>query len=460
MHKRRILIPIFIILALTITGGWYLTRQSNEEKNGILRGSGTVEAVEVAIAPEMGGRVAEVLVRQGDVVKVDDPLFRLDDDLLEAQHQQALAALDTAQAGLVAAQAARSPAQIALELAHLQAEQARNAAHLQEQPSCSGTWSLAEPEDFILPGWYFNKGETMQAVQAELQAAEVGLEVEQENYAAVINAIGKEELVEADARLAQTQAAYLVAQEILARAQGQDDQLLLDYAQEEFDNAQAELLASQEAYDALLPEQDREDVLQARAHLALAQERYDTALDHYNRLLTGDESLQVEIAETAVQQAQAALDLVDAQIGQAQAALAQTQAQLELVETQMKRLLVSASVPGVILSRNIEPGEVIQPGSVALNIGQLDELTITVFIPEDRYGEVELGMPARVSVDSFPGEFFDAVVTHIADQAEFTPRNVQTEEGRRSTVYAIKLSVDDPARKLKPGMPADVIFEE
>jgi len=63
-----------------------------------------------------------------------------------------------------------------------------------------------------------------------------------------------------------------------------------------------------------------------------------------------------------------------------------------------------------------------------------------------------------VTVDSFPGETFTTTVSHIAEQAEFTPRNVQTIEGRTSTVFAIKLQVQDPDGKLKPGMPADVTF--
>jgi len=63
-------------------------------------------------------------------------------------------------------------------------------------------------------------------------------------------------------------------------------------------------------------------------------------------------------------------------------------------------------------------------------------------------------------VDSFPGAKFSAVVSYISDQAEFTPRNVQTVEGRSSTVYAVKLNVNDPNGKLKPGMPADVVFQK
>jgi HlyD family secretion protein len=88
----------------------------------------------------------------------------------------------------------------------------------------------------------------------------------------------------------------------------------------------------------------------------------------------------------------------------------------------------------------------------------LSDLTITVYVPEDRYGEISLGQQAEVKVDSWPGETFTGSVIHIADQAEFTPRNVQTVEGRSSTVYAIKLSVSDPQGRLKIGMPADVVF--
>ena len=113
---------------------------------------------------------------------------------------------------------------------------------------------------------------------------------------------------------------------------------------------------------------------------------------------------------------------------------------------------------GVILSRNVEPGEFVQPGATALSMANLNNLTITVYVPEDRYGQIYLDQDANVSVDSFPGQTFKATVSYISDQAEFTPRNVQTVEGRSSTVYAIKLKVIDPEGKLKPGMPADVVF--
>jgi HlyD family secretion protein len=91
----------------------------------------------------------------------------------------------------------------------------------------------------------------------------------------------------------------------------------------------------------------------------------------------------------------------------------------------------------------------------------LDELTITVYVPEDRSGQIKLGQQAQVTVDSWPRRngLRRRESIHIADQAEFTPRNVQTVEGRSSTVYAIKLKVTDSEGKLKIGMPADVVFK-
>jgi len=171
-----------------------------------------------------------------------------------------------------------------------------------------------------------------------------------------------------------------------------------------------------------------------------------------SKLQTGEYSPQVKIASMALEQSQAALQ-------QAQSAVNQSEANLALLDTQVSELTVSAPLDGVILTRNVEPGEFVQPGAVAFAMADLNNITITVYVPEDRYGQLKLGQRASVTVDSFPGETFEAEVVHIADQAEFTPRNVQTVEGRSSTVYAIKLKVNDSEGKLKIGMPADVVFK-
>ena len=139
--------------------------------------------------------------------------------------------------------------------------------------------------------------------------------------------------------------------------------------------------------------------------------------------------------------------------------VAQAQAAINLIDLQIEKLEVPTAVSGVVMTRNIEPGEIIQPGMAAFTIGLLDHLTIKVYVPENLYGQISLGDQARVSVDSFPGQVFNATVVRIADRAEYTPRNVQTQEDRQTTVFEVELAFDDPEGKLKPGMPADVSFQ-
>jgi len=220
-----------------------------------------------------------------------------------------------------------------------------------------------------------------------------------------------------------------------------------------YDEAQAELDSAQAAYNELLTTQAADEVLQARADVSVAQERYYSALDFLRNLRKGEQAISVAAAEGALKQAQAAVD-------QAQKAVEQAQANLDLIDTQIAKLTVYAPADGTVLTRNVESGEFVQPGATVFVLANLENLTITVYVPEDRYGEISLGQQAEVSVDSFPGETFSAQVTYIADTAEYTPRNVQTVEGRSATVYAVKLMVEDPGGKLKPGMPADVRFSE
>jgi HlyD family secretion protein len=138
-------------------------------------------------------------------------------------------------------------------------------------------------------------------------------------------------------------------------------------------------------------------------------------------------------------------------------AVATAQAAVDL-PTQLAKLTLVAPIDGVVLARSAEPGELAMPGGALLTLADLEHLTIIVYVPEDRYGQVLMGARAELRVDSYPGEVFGASVVHVADRAEFTPRNVQTPGGRKTTVFAIKLSIDNPGAKLKPGMPADVKF--
>ena len=409
--------------------------------------SGTISAREVNIASQIGGQVVSVSVEEGAQVNTGDELFRLDDSLLMTQRAQAEAAVAVAQAGLITAQVSQIAVQAQYDLVF------QNVL-LQDAQARLADWQTPAPDEFLLPVWYFQDEEEVQAAREEVDAAQLALETEQANLQGVLENVASSAFITAEIRLANAQAAFLIAQEVLTQTvTAQDNADLQASAMDLFDAAMTELDAAQLDYDRLLTSTAATDVREARARLAIAQARSDAALDRLNQMLTGDQSLQLTTAQAGVDQA-------DAAVGQAEAMLTQIQAALAVIDAQLAKTVVYAPVSGVVLNRNLEVGEIVTPGGIVVVIGQLEEVELIVYIPETEYGNVNLGDEVSITVDSFPGETFSGTVVHISDQAEFTPRNVQTVEGRQATVYAIKLSVPNANLKLKPGMPADVTFSK
>lgn len=479
-HKRPPVPVIILVLLLVAAGIYYGVRALNGDGDGQLSASGTIESVVVNVSPEMAGKVKEVFVIEGQSVKTGDALLSLDDSLLAAQKAVASSQLDSAIAGVQAAQYALNTAtyqyQITLESA---LEQDKN-TRLQD-------WFTEDPYRFEQPEWYFTRDEQILAAQTKVDDAFQALEDTQAILADVTHSLEAADFIEAENRILDARYEYLITRDVNDRAQNSvtddvpvgrynrthcgtrqgyfvinaqitnmlypctGDEYLSESSQVLFDNAKEELDNAQDAYDDLLTTEAADQVLQARADVAVAQERYYSALDYLRSLRKGDQSISVAAAKGSLEQAQAGVD-------QTQKAVEQAQANLDLLDTQFTKLAVYAPMDGVILVRNVEPGEFVQPGATALSLADLNNLTITVYIPEDRYGEISIGQQAEVSVDSFPNTTFKAEITYIADQAEFTPRNVQTVEGRSSTLYAVKLKVTDSEGQLKIGMPADVVF--
>jgi HlyD family secretion protein len=354
MHPNpRRIVPVIVVLALAGLAWWYFAGRPAAADTGALSASGTIEAVSITIAPEIGGRVVEVLASEGQAVKAGDPLVRFDATVLTAQRAQAAAGLE------------------ALRAAHSAAEAAQ------------------------------------QAAQANVDLLKAGPSEEQ----------------------------LAVAQTVVDRAQ-----LAADAAQDAYD------ALPEAALDTPTEQQAAAARDQAVAALANAQAQYDLTA-------AGARPEQLAAAEAQAMAAQWQASAAAAQVKASEAALT-------VLDAQLAKLTLQAPADATVLARTIEPGEFASPGAALLVLGQLSTPTITVYVPEDKYGLINLGQTATVTVDSFPGQTFQGTVTHIADQAEFTPRNVQTAEGRKSTVFAIELAVANADGRLKPGMPADVSFGE
>ena len=360
-----------------------------------LTASGTVEMTEINVAPEAAGKILAVNVKEGDTVHVGDVLVQLDNTLLKDQRAIAASTLQTANIALVQL---TSPATIASVQAAI-AQDKQNIDNAQQAYDNQRTFTT--------------------------------------NQSAVQNA----------------QASLVLAQKAL------------EDAQNHYNNVNGN------------PDNNT-DKAAAYQKLYAAQTAYNSANYTYNLWLGKVNSEQLDIkagalgvARAKLPEDQALLDVLNGgpipdnatgagivQLQQARIAVQLVQANLNLLDDEIKKMTVTSLVNGMVMTRNAEPGSVVNAGAVMLTVGRLDELTITVYVPEDRIGEVILGQTANVSVDSFPGVVFKAVVTYISDQAEFTPRNVETVSGRKNTVFAVKLTLSDTSGKLKPGMPADVVF--
>jgi multidrug resistance efflux pump len=445
-HKRPPILVIVIVVLVILTGAYFGIQALLNKGDTSLTASGSIETVEVTVSPELGGKVVEVLVEDGAEVKAGDTLFSLDDALLQAQRAVAAAGLESAQAASKTADASLANAQAQYNLAF-------NAARTESASSRTASWQATQPTGYTLPGWFFTQGEAIAAAQTEVDAAKTTRDDAQSKLDKLQNDPAAADFLAIENRLNEARAAFVVADDVLIRSKAAKDNADLQLAaQKRYDSAKTELDDAQSAYDDLSDRDAAKNIVTARAELAAAQERYESAQDRLLALQIGEKSPKLAAAQATLNQAQASAD-------QATLAVTQAQANLALLDTQIAKQTVKAPSDGVILTRSIEPGEVIPAGAAAFTLGRLDNLTITVYIPEDRYGEVKLGQTVDVTVDSYPGETFTAKVVHISDQAEFTPRNVQTVEGRKSTVFAIKLQVQDPNGKLKPGMPADVTFK-
>lgn len=414
MHLERVrrVAPIVVFAGLVTAGLIYLVVVSGEGR-GPLSASGTVEAVQVGVASEVSGRVVEVLVEEGQTVIAGEALLRLDSRLLDAQRERAVAAgraaVASAELELLGAQEARTALYENAALAEAQAGLALANARkaLDEAVRLNSYEQNADPARL----------ETIDAAEQALARSEDALQRAQEDVDRLAS------LPADDPRRVAAQASLDVA-----RRQRDADQAILDWYNGETSDIDPAILS---------------------AKVDLAQAQLNDAQRRFEDQSPGPDPDLLAQAEARLKLAQAALA----------AATAQAKAEAESLDLQIDKLLVRAPLSGVVLARSIEPGEVLVAGAQALSIGQLDRLTVTVFLPEDQYGRVELGDHVQVRADAFPDVAFDAVVTRIADQAEFTPRNVQTQEGRRTTVFALELTVADPEGRLKPGMPADVMFE-
>jgi len=413
-RAARVVIPVLILIGVVTWAVLTFLRRGGDQEAGVVA-SGTIEATQVSAASKIPGRIQRVHATEGDEVRSGAPLVTIEGRELLAQIEQARAVVEAARAHVAQARAA-----LALQIRQVDAQvaQARAAVDVaRERVSQAGETQT------------LTAGQSAQGVHQ----AEAALAASQDSSRAARSAV---ERTQRD----------LVRIEALFR-EGAVSAQQVDAARAAFTTAQAQYEASLDM------------VAQAEATLSLAREnqRQVEIREHDVRAARS----QVRQAEANVALARAGEEMIAqrrAEVAAAEAAVTQAEAGLRVLLTQQQNLVITSPLTGVVLVEHARAGEVVAAGAPILTIADLREVWIRLYIPLPRLGQITLGQHAEVTTDALPGRTFTGTVTEISQQAEFTPRNVQTPEERVKLVFAVKVTLPNTERLLKPGMPADAVI--
>jgi HlyD family secretion protein len=446
MDRKRLIIGgvlLAVLVAAIAAGAWYystnvkareqLLEQLDIEAGAAAEGgllvSGFVEAEEVELAAEIGGRVVELPFEEGDEVEAGDVAVRLDTAIMEAERDMTRAQLDImiAERDLVAAGPRKeilrkAQGQVALAQATL------NAAEVAWQGAVA---VYANPQDVEIQ---LIEAKTQVAVaQQELAAAQVELTSSGRSREQYYLALGKLEdmhfhfrgeklslpldMTFSEQNYREAEASYQSALEALEGATA-----MLETLQQYVDNPRALLV----------------DVVETQGAFEAAKAALDRAGAELADLEAGPDKEDLDVADARVEEAEAAQDVI---------------------ESRIERMTISAPISGLVLQQSIHEGELAVEGVPLVTLANLDVVELTVYVAETQFDKVHLNQTVEVTVDSFPDKTFEGVVTYISDEAEFTPRSVQTREERVNLVFAVKIRIENPDHALKPGIPADALFK-
>lgn len=456
---RTGLVVVLLLLAAGVALGWrWWNRSHNETPQTVLRASGVIEVEEIEIASELGGRVNALYVDEGEQVEEGAPLVQLDDALARAQLAQAEAVVEEAQAALRRAEAGAT----AGEIAQATAAYSQSLAALQgAQLVWEAAQALVQDPQQITAQYYAALGMASAAQAMVVNTEQIGGTTKEISRLLWYNAANN---------LRDAQAAYsLIYWQNRGREQEGHDltQAEIDLeaaAWRRVEDAERMMQIGEMSYNLAQTTEAQNNAI-AQAYLHTAQllsfqlsEMISEPLSLAAQAAQAD--AQVLQAQAAVGVAQAALDRAlagadEADLDILRARLHQAQAAVEALLLQVERTTLHAPVGGVVMVRSIHEGELAAPGIPLLTLANLDTIRLTLYIPEQVYGQVQLGQEVAVYVDSFPDRVFRGVVVYISSQPEFTPKDVQTEEERVHLVYAVRVRLPNPDHLLSPGMPAD-----
>ena len=306
-----------------------------------------------------------------------------------------------------------------------QRDQARS-EWVRSQENLKQLETLLELNRKVLPAEVEKAKAAVQALQSQLAELKAGYrvqEVEQARYAYEQAQFALEE-----ARKDKIRYERLFERKIIAEKDKDAVDLKYETALKEYERAK-------KAYELLQEGYRKESIEAARAKLAEGRAALKQATDNLKKIEVTES--EVEGARAQVQSAKAAFEL----------------AEIRLTYTELR-----APFNGILVSRNVEPGEVVTPGQEVISLSDLSQVDLKVFVDETEIGKVRPGQQVDVKIDTFPSKTYTGQVSFISPEGEFTPKIIQTHKERVKLVYLVKITIPNPNLELKTGMPADAWF--
>jgi HlyD family secretion protein len=404
--KRRFDPRIALLLGAVLAAGYFGWRYfAAQSSANLLQMSGRIEADETDIGAKTGGRITEILVREGDPVKAGQVVAKMED--LEINEQLLGTA---AQASAAKQEAVQAKLDIEVAESRIQ-ESAANLA--QAKGDSQGRVDQATANVSAAKA---------QFIQAQAQAEQARTQVKQ---------------AKAELKLAKDDRdrfSKLVRAGAINRQQFEQARTKADTAQATFDNAVAGVAV-------------REAAVKSAADQLTAL-RGGLAQSESTQLNPAIRSSQLAALQQQKQQAIARLAAAQAKVQSAIAAQQQIQKRLDSFE-------IKSPIDGVVQDRPVEPGAVVATGKTLLTLINPKTIYLRAYIPEGDLSKIYIGKPARVLLDSDSQPPLNAKVSAIDPKASFTPENIYFKKDRVRQVFGIKLAIQQDRDYAKPGMPAD-----
>jgi HlyD family secretion protein len=295
----------------------------------------------------------------------------------------------------------------------------------------------------------------IQSAESQLAQAQTAVQWQKETLSADIET-RQADLTSTEARLAELKNGARPQEKL-------DAQAAVDAAQAELQRAQRDWERAQKLYkddDISTAQFD-----QYRSRWESATAALNSSKERQALVLAGPRVEQINAAAGQVQRARGSLKAAEAnsleskrreqEIATRRAEIERAKATLSLIDSQLADTVAVSPVDGVVLVKSADVGEVLAPGTTIVTVGDIEHPWLRGYINETDLGKVKLGSPVKVTTDSYKGKTYNGKVTFIASEAEFTPKQIQTQQERVKLVYRVKIELDNSSRELKSNMPAD-----